>query len=115
MTYALRMSLITAAVAVFIFVIYNIRKSKMRISDSLFWFFFSLFLVILAFNPSVIVRIARRLGIISIANFVFLLVIALLLIRIFQMDVHISQLNTKINNLVQDLGIKEHDEKENSK
>lgn len=115
MTQTVRTILIVAALMTSTFMVRSIRKSRMLISDSLFWFFFSTLLVVLAIRPEIIFAMARSLGILSASNLVYLIIIGLLIIRIFQMDVHMSQLNTKITNLVQDLGIKEHDEKENSK
>lgn len=110
MSFEIRVMLIVAAVITSTFIVTSIRRSRMLIGDSLYWFFFAVFLVIMAIWPNLIIDLSKKLKVMSTSNLVFLIVIGLLIIRIFQMDMHISQLNTKINHLVQELGIKEHDE-----
>lgn len=114
MSTSVRALLIVAAVFTNYFMLRSIRKSKLLISDALFWFFFSLLLIIMAILPGIIMGLAEKLGIISAANLVYLIVIGLLVMRIFQMDMKISQLQTKLTHLVQEIGIQEHEEKNDS-
>ena len=115
MSVTFRILLLIAAVLAFLFMIYNIRRSKFVIADSIFWFFFSALLVILAVVPEVAYYFTRKLGIMSASNLVYLVIIGLLIIRIFQMDLRISDLSAKLKTLVQNQAIMEDSrKKENS-
>ena len=105
MSFRFRVLLLAAAVLAFLFMIHNIRKSKFVISDSIFWFFFSALLVLLAVVPEIAYYFTKQLGIISASNLVYLVVIGLLIIRIFQMDLRISDLSAKLKTLVQNQAI----------
>ena len=63
MSIAFRVLLIIAAVWAFLFVINEVRKAKLQISDSLPWFFFMAIFVILALFPQIAIFFASLLGI----------------------------------------------------
>lgn len=112
MSNVFRILLFIGAMIAFFFMIHNIRKSKFIIGDCIYWFFFSALLVLLAVVPEFAYYISRQLGIMSASNLVYLVIIALLIVRIFQMDLRISELNAKLKSLVQQIAIKEAEEKE---
>ena len=114
MSYAIRVLIAIGGLIVFAFIIFSIRKSKMVISDSIFWFLFALVLMILAIKPEIIFYLARKLHVASASNLAFLVMIAFLLVRVFQQDMKISQLNTKLQKFVQDSAIYEIDKKDAS-
>lgn len=97
-----RMLLIAGALVVLLVMLRKIRKSEVRIADSLFWFFFVATLVVLAVFPQITFALAKFLGIESPANLVFLYVIAMLLVREFASTVEISKLRSKITTLTQE-------------
>lgn len=107
MTISLRVVLIVSAVAVLGFVIRKIRKSQMQALDAVFWLFFSFSFVVLAVFPDIASLVARILGFHAASNFVFLYVIAILVLRDFTMTVKYAQLRDKFDQLVQDLALKE--------
>ena len=107
-----RILLFIAALIAFVFMISSIRKSKFVISDSIYWFFFSFFLLLLAVFPEIAYFFTRQLGIMSASNLVYLVIIGLLLIRVFQMDLRISDLTAKLKELIQDTAIQEAEQKE---
>ena len=113
MSRVFRILLFISAFLAFFFMIHNIRKSKFVIGDSIFWFFFSALLVFLAVDPEFAYYITRELGIQSASNLVFLIIIGLLVIRVFQMDLRISDLSAKLKSLVQDTAIHEAEIREN--
>lgn len=115
MSNIVRISLLIGAILSFWFMLRNIRKSNLVISESIFWIFFGIALVILALFPELVFSITRALGIMSSTNLVFLVIIALLIFRIFQMELKLSALNTKFRSLVQDLAIKEYEETKEDK
>lgn len=110
MSYAVRILIALGGLLVFAFIILSIRKSKMVIGDSIFWFLFALVLMIIAIIPELFFFIARAFGVVSASNLAYLFLIVLLLIRVFQQDLKISQLNTKIQKLVQDAAIYQADQ-----
>ena len=104
-TFALRIVLICAAVFVFIFVILNVRKSRMRIEDSLFWVAMSLLILFLSIFPQVGTLFSELLGFYAPVNFVFLFFIFVLFAKCFAMSRHASQLESKIKELAQQIAI----------
>lgn len=115
MSYRVRVLIAIGGVLIFAFIIMNIRRSKMVIGESVFWVLFSLFLMIVGVFPELIFALARTLHVASASNLAYLIMIALLLIRIFQQDLKISRLQTKLTKLVQDEAIREADEKDASR
>ena len=115
MSYRVRVLIAIGGVLIFAFIIMNIRRSKMVIGESVFWVLFSLFLLIVGVFPELIFALARTLHVASASNLAYLIMIALLLIRIFQQDLKISRLQTKLTKLVQDEAIREADEKDASR
>lgn len=105
MTLALRIVLLLASIFLVIFVLRGIRKSKFRIEDSIFWVFFSLLVLILSIFPDIATAAAAAIGISAPVNFIFLLFIFILLLKIFYMSIHISQLETSIKELTQQIAI----------
>ena len=106
MTPAFLILLILAAVLSFMFMISNIRRSRLRISDSIFWFLFAALLILLAVFPQIAYFFGGLLGIISTVNLVFLVIIALLLFRVFTLTLRVSELDGKIEELAQTIALK---------
>ena len=90
----------------------SIRKSKMRIEESIFWLLFSILLLVFAIFPFVPDFMAMSLGIYSTPNFLFLLVIFILLLRLFHTHVELGKLEEKVNRIVQDMALKESEERD---
>ena len=115
MSYRIRVLIAIGGILVFAFIIFSIRKSKMVIADSVFWFLFSLVMLIIGIFPEVFFALARAMHVASAANLAYLFLIGLLLIRVFQQDLKISQLTTKLQRMVQNLAIYEADNKSEEK
>lgn len=112
MSYRVRILVAIGGILVFAFIISSIRRSKMMIGDSVFWFLFSLALLIIGIFPEIFFAIARALHVASASNLAYLFLIGLLLIRIFQQDLKVSQLTTKLQRLVQNMAIYQADHPE---
>lgn len=112
MPLSLRIFLIVAALLTLVFVLRKIRRSQMRTSDAVFWFFFMLCLVVLAVFPVIAFWCSDLLGVESPANFVFMAIVAILFIKEFTTSVQVSKLNEKLSQLVEDEALtrSEHDE-----
>ena len=107
MTVPFRIMLIAAAVSTFFFIISNIRKSKLRISDAIYWFGFSALLIVLAVFPQIAFFFGGLFWIISTVNLVFLVIIALLILRVFTLTLRLSELDQKLEELAQGIALKE--------
>lgn len=105
----LRASLILASVLTMILMMHKIRRSKVQIEDALYWVFFSFVLIVLSVFPRIAYLLSDLVGTEAPSNCIFLMVIFLLLIKIFALSVRISQLETKVKDLVQRIAIDEKD------
>lgn len=101
MTILFKAALALGAFFTFAFVLRKIRKAEIKISDSTFWFLFAASLVLLALFPQIAFFFSDVFGIESPANFVFLYVIAALVIREFYATIELSQLRSTLTALVQ--------------
>ena len=107
MTITLRAALILVSVATFFQMMREIRQSKVQIESAIFWIILALVLVVFSVFTQAADFIAHCLGIYSTANFLFLFAIFILILKVFYMTIHISQLETKIKELVQRMALEE--------
>ena len=107
MSIALRVILIITSVITLVYVIRKLKKSQLQIVDVFFWLVFSLGILILGIFPSIAIYYADLIGIISPANFVFLFLIFLLILRVFLLNMRTSKLESRLSDLVQEIAIRE--------
>jgi len=108
MTLTLRIVLFLASVVTAAWILIEIRKAKVRIEDSIFWIFFSLVLILLSIFPKIVILGAKVTGVQSPTNFIYLVIIFILLVKLFRMTVRISQLDSKLQTLAQTIAIQNH-------
>lgn len=101
MSFALRILLVVGSILAFLFILRKIRKCQLEVGDSVFWFFFAALLIIIAVFPQLVIYPAEWIGVDSPANFLFLIIIFVMLIRQFKMTIHIRALNSKLKALTQ--------------
>lgn len=107
MSTALRFTLIVASILTLLYMMRKIRKSHLKIDDSIFWILFSVGLFILSIVPDISLYASDILGIQSPANFIFVAIIFILLLKQFLMTVKISKLENRLQTLAQRLAITE--------
>ena len=78
MTVALRVTLFVMAVLSVVIVLYSIRKSKMRIEDSIFWAGLAFLVLLLSIFPQIGSWFSGVLGFMAPVNFIFLFFISVL-------------------------------------
>lgn len=105
MSLVLRIGLIVVSILTLIFITRKVRNAQVKLEDSIFWFCVAGLLLILSIFPQIFYVISDFAGIISPANLVFLLFIFILLILGFNLSVHLSQTDTKLKELTQQLAI----------
>lgn len=112
MTALFRLVLVAVSIGTFAIVMQKIRNSKMRLEDAVFWVLLCVMFIIFALFPVVPDTMAAMLGIYSTANFLFLFMIFILLMKTFTMSLHISELEKKIEELTQSLALSDHERKD---
>lgn len=115
MTPTLRVVLIIGAFLTTYYVARKVRKGQIQIDHSLFWVLFSLFLLITSIFPEYLEHLTKFIGVYSLSNMVFLVIIFVLLFKLFLNSIILSKLETKIESIVQEIALKELEEGKNDK
>lgn len=106
MSVALRTILIIMSVLMLTFIVRKIRKSRLKIEYSLFWIVVSVIILILSIFPQIVVKLAVLLGIVSPVNFIYLVIIFILLVHGFYQTQKTSQLENMIQNLTEEIAVR---------
>ena len=102
MNMALRVVLIFFSVSTLFFTLYKIRNAKVEITASIFWILLVITFVIISIFPNISLYISEELlGFDSNANFVFLCVIFVLLIKVFTLSLQVSKQQHQLQQLSQ--------------
>ena len=112
MTLGLQIILIVASVLVSFYTVHKIRRARLDIDDALFWIFFSVILLVMSIFPVIPTFFAELIGIQSPVNFVFLFMIFIAFIKLFNVAVELSVQKHRLNSLVQRLAIDEAERQE---
>lgn len=107
MSIGVRAILILFSILTLFYIIGKIRQSKLQIEYSLFWIGFSVVLIIISIFPQIIYWFTDLIGIQSPVNFVFLVIIFILLIKSFMTTIELSHLESRLNTLVQEIALRE--------
>ncbi|MEG0962827.1 MAG: DUF2304 domain-containing protein [Lachnospiraceae bacterium] len=110
MSIAFRVILIIVSIVTLLYMIRKIRQSKLQIEHALFWVIFAVMLVVLGIFPQIAIGLSKLLGLQSPANLVFLFIIFILMVRLFQMTLEISKLEDKLKSFIQHEAIREYKE-----
>ena len=111
MSIVLRITLIVVSFLVLLFVLKKIRRTQLYIDDAIFWIVFSALLLVISIFPQLAVWASDLLGIQSPANFVFLFMIFVVLIKLFQISIELSVQKHRLNRLVQKLALMNESER----
>lgn len=111
MSLVLRIALIIVSFLLLVFVLKKIRRTQLYIDDAIYWIVFAFLLFVISIFPQIAIFAADLLGIQSPANFVFLFMIFVVLIKLFNLAIDLSVQKHRLNRLVQKLALMEKDEK----
>ena len=106
----LRVVLIVGAFFALSVVVKRVRKSKIRVADSVYWVLCAVLMLLFAIFPGIAFFFARLLGFLSPSNFVFCIIIMLMLVRLFNLSCDVSRLTDKTEQLAQELALHTKDE-----
>ena len=101
MSVTLRIVLITASVLLIFYTLFKIRKAQLEIDDTAFWLILPALLLVLSVFPEIAFFFSEKLGFISPSNFIFLVVVFLLLFKLFLLTMEVSLQKRRLNRLVQ--------------
>ena len=105
MPLTLRISLVVGTLLALALVLRRISKRKIRVADAVYWVVSMLVLVLLALFPGVAILISGWLGFLSPSNFVFVTIIALMLLTLFGLASDVSRLTDKVERLSQEIAL----------
>lgn len=108
MTTMLRIVLVIVSVLTTWMIMRKIRTSQMRIEDSIFWIGFLFMLILFSVCPQIVYWMSDLSGTQTPVNFIFTFIIFVLIVRMFRMTVKISQLETRLRDLVEKIAIDEN-------
>ena len=114
MSTTLRIVLIVISAFVLLYTIKKIRKSQLNIDDSVYWIGFAVILLVMSIFPIIPTFFSELLGIASPVNFVYLLVIALIMLKLFKLAIELSITKRRLNHLIQRIAILNHEVDENT-
>ncbi len=109
MTIFFRILLLIVAVLTAIWILRKIRKCKVRQEDALFWICFAGVLVVLGIFPEIAYWASEILGIQSPANFIFLIIIFLLIEKMLSLSIQVSMMESKMANMAAELALRADD------
>ena len=112
MSVTLRIILIISSFIAFLLCVKKIKQCKLKVENSVTWMLGSILLILMSIFSNAVAWLSEKLGFVSPVNFVFLIMIAFLLIQTFIDNIHITELNEKIKNLNHYIAL---NEKENEK
>jgi len=107
LTTTLRLVLIIVSIANCVWVLQRIRKAQVKIEDTVFWILFSALLVLMSLFPKIVDWGAKLLGIQSSVNFIFLVIIFILILKVFRMTMKLSVLESKLAAFAQSYAIRQ--------
>ena len=110
MTVILRCVLIVVSILLTFFVLKKILQSKVKIEDSIFWVMFALMMVVFSIFPGLADILSDFVGTYSTSNFIFMFVIFILLVKVFFLSLKISQLESRVTELIQQLALDRKEE-----
>lgn len=109
MSNSLRAILVISAIFVLLFIVRKTRKAQLQAIDSVFWLLFSFSFVLLALFPEIALWLSGVFGFQAASNFVFLYVIAILVVREFGNTVKIARMRERLNQLVEEIALRDID------
>lgn len=108
MSIMMRVLLLIVALATAGWILYKIRRLKVKMEDAIFWIIFAVILCVMGIVPEVTYYLTDLLGILSPANLIFLVVIFLLIEKVFTLSIIVSQLEEKITVLSSEVALGYH-------
>ncbi|MBO7657041.1 DUF2304 domain-containing protein [Candidatus Saccharibacteria bacterium] len=104
----LQIEMATAAAILLIIIIASIVRSRLSIRNSIAWLLLPIAFIVIAIFPGPLQSFANWLGFEQLSNFIFLVIIALLILICFFLTVSNSKQQDQITKLNQEISILKH-------
>lgn len=104
-----------AALILLILIFFSLRRNSMSIKSSIAWLLLPLAFILIAIFPEPLEQLAHTLGFETLSNFIFVIIIALLLIICFFLTATVSRQGNQITKLIQEISILKHSKSKNDK
>ena len=111
MTLNLRVILIICSILSFILCVRKIKQAKLKVENSIIWMSGSIILILMSVFSKAVEWISQKLGFMAPVNFVFVTIIAFLLIEVYMLNLKITEVNEKVKNLNHYIALRENEEK----
>ncbi len=115
MTPIFRILLIVVSLFTTYYILKRIRQSKLQIEYAIFWILFSGVLIVFSLFPWLVSLFTRMIGMQLPVNFIFLLFIFVLMVKLFFMTIELSTLENKVKDLTQELALEEKERRDEQK
>ena len=105
MSFSLQITLVFMSILLFLILIKNVKKGRLRTDYALGWIICSFMLIIVSIFPQIAYFAAKILGVISTANIVFAFMLFMLIILVYILFSKVSMLEEKQKDLIQEIAI----------
>lgn len=109
MTNVLRMVLLVTSIIASVWIFRRIRKCKIKQEDATFWICFAFIVSMLGIFPQLSYFMAEKMGIMAPVNFVFLVVLFLLIEKLLSVSIQVSLLESKVEVMAAEIAIRNKD------
>lgn len=99
----------------FFYITRKLKKCEVQVPETVFWIVLSVVFIVFCIFPQAADVGASVMGVVTPVNFIFLIIIALLLLRVFLLTIRVSKLEYKVNSLVQELAVRKNEEQDQKK
>lgn len=113
----LQIEMVIATILLLLLIIVSLKKSSISVKSSIAWLLLPIVFLAIAIFPEPLATFSNWLGFETFSNFIFVIVIALLIILCFFLTVSINHQQNKITKLTQEISIlkKEKNDQSNKK
>lgn len=107
----LQIEMSIAAFILLIIIVICLKKNSMSVKNSVAWLLLPVVFIIIALFPEPFENLSNTLGFETFSNFIFVVIIALLIMLCFSLTITISHQQSQIIKLIQELSILKKDNK----
>ncbi|MBR2753958.1 DUF2304 domain-containing protein [Candidatus Saccharibacteria bacterium] len=111
----LQIEMSIATILLLIIIASSLKRNTISIKSSIAWLLLPIVFLIIAIFPSPLESLANWLGFETLSNFIFVIIIALLLILNFSLTITTSKQQNQITKLIQEVSILKYQKEEASK
>ncbi|MDO4701648.1 DUF2304 domain-containing protein [Erysipelotrichaceae bacterium OH741_COT-311] len=105
MSLQVQILLIIGSVLFFLFLVRNIKKSKLSIEMAVIWVLWGIGIIVISIFPQLVYKLTRMIGIQAPINTIFLIMIFLLYTLTFFLYIKISVLEDKTKSAIQEIAL----------